>query len=221
MGAIRNFVQKADDSDKVLQEANAHLDTMSALAKARVDYAIERINNSLLGAGQGTDRTLPVSEIQAHISQTHAYSSANADKISKTVSSALQDFIQPDQDREKGVLDGVSKLASAGITALFGSSSATEDTYEDYHIALDGLSLIRLDIFGWKRVVESESLKKRVEQISAFVIYKSTVATSQAKFDTFLDKYQSVIKHDHPDWDIGKMIEEGKNLFKEFGGSVD
>ena len=60
MGAIRSLIAGADESDKLATEQNAHLDTLAALADAKAELFREEINQKLLDAGTGTDKTIPI-----------------------------------------------------------------------------------------------------------------------------------------------------------------
>ena len=74
MGAIRSFITAADQSDKLAQEQNAHLDTLSALADAKADLFREKITQSLLNAGQGSDKTIPITAYKiSPVKRMHTY----------------------------------------------------------------------------------------------------------------------------------------------------
>ncbi len=217
MGAIRSFIQGADDSDNLVKEANAHLDTLSALADAKAELFKEKITQKLLNAGTGSDKTIPITEVQDFISETHAYTSSSADKISDTVSNAVKGFVQGGKDN---VTNGVCALVTTAITALFGSTESSDMTIEKYYVALEGIALIRLDIMGWKRAITASSLTTKVEQVSAFVMSKSTIDIKKTDFDTFLDLYQFVILADNPNAKTLDIIGEAKELFNAFSASV-
>lgn len=217
MGAIRSFITAADQSDKLAQEQNAHLDTLSALADAKADLFREKITQNLLNAGQGSDKTIPITAVQDFTSETHAYISSNADKISDAVTGAVKGFVQGGKDN---ITNGVCSLVTTAITALFGSSESSDMTFEKYYVAVEGIALIRLDIMGWKRAITASSLTTKVEQVSAFVMSKSTIDIKKTDFDTFLDLYQGVVLADNPQAKTLDVIKEAKDLFNAFAASV-
>ena len=93
-------------------------------------------------------------------------------------------------------------------------------TFEKYYVALEGISLIRLDIMGWKRAITASSLTTKVEQVSAFVMSKSTIDIKKTDFNTFLDLYQNVIRADDPSAKTLDIINEAKELFNAFAATV-
>lgn len=213
MGAIRSFIQGNDQADKLLQETNAHLDALAALADTKAELFREKINQKLLDAGTGTDKTIPVTEVQDFISETHAYTSKNADAIAGLVTNAVHGFVQGGKEN---VTNGVCSLVTGAIGALFGNTESNDMTFEKYYVSLEGISLIRLDIMGWKRSVKASSLTATVEQVSAFVMSKSTIDIKKTDFNTFLDLYQVVIREDDPKAQTLDIIKEAKALFNAF-----
>ncbi|MCA6516903.1 MAG: hypothetical protein IM577_15070 [Chitinophagaceae bacterium] len=137
MGAIRNFITSADNADAITKEQNAHLDTLSALANAKAELFKEKIKQNLLDAGTGTNKTIPITQVQDFISETHAYASSNADKISDTVSKALNGFVEEGRDN---VTNGLCLLITTAITGLFGSSESSELNIEKYYVAVEGVA---------------------------------------------------------------------------------
>jgi hypothetical protein len=216
MGAIKNLITGADASDALIAEENAHLDTLSALANAKAELFREKINQKLINAGTGTDRTIPITEIQDFISETHAYTSSNADKISDTVSSVIKGFVQGGKEN---VTNGVCSLVTTAITALFGSTESSDMSFEKYYIAVEGIALVRLDIMGWKRAITASSLTTKVEQVSAFVMSKSTVDIKKTDFNTFLDQYQVIVLAGNSNAKPLEIIKEAKELFDSFSTS--
>ncbi|MCW8336608.1 hypothetical protein [Vibrio paucivorans] len=211
MGKIRELITGADESDKIVQEQNAHLDTLAELADVKAELFTETIAQKLINAGQGTDKTIPITQVQDSITETHAYLSSNADKISGAVTDAVQGFVQGGKEN---ITNGVCKLITTAITALFGESEADDTKFEKYYITLEGVSLIRLDIMGWKRAVKGTSLTTKVEQVSAFVLTKSTVDIAKTDKNTFLDLYQSAILAENPDATMADVIKEANDLYK-------
>ena len=217
MGAIRSLITGADESDKLAQEENAHLDTLAALADAKAELFREKIDQKLLNAGTGTDKTIPITEVQDFISETHAYLSSNADKISGAVTNAVQGFVQ---GGKQNVTNGVCSLVTTAITSLFGSTESSDMSFEKYYVAVEGISLIRLDIMAWKRAITASSLTTKVEQVSAFVMSKSTIDIKKTDFNTFLDLYQNIVLADDPTAKTLDIIKEAKELFNAFSASV-
>ena len=129
----------------------------------------------------------------------------------------MKGFVQGGKDN---VTNGVCELVTTAITALFGSSESSDMTIEKYYVAVEGIALIRLDIMGWKRAITASSLTTKVEQVSAFVMSKSTIDIRKTEFNTFLDLYQAVIFADNPNAKTIDIIKEAKELFNAFAQYV-
>lgn len=166
-----------------------------------------------MNAGTGDDKTIPITEIQDFTKETHSYLSSNADKIASTVNSVIGDFVKGGKDN---ITNGVSSLITEAVTVLFGETESSDITISKYYIAMEGVALIRLDLMGWKRSVEATSLRKKVEQVSAFTLSKSTVDVTKLDFDTFLDQYQDIVKADNPKISTTEIVTSAKDLFKLF-----
>jgi hypothetical protein len=124
-------------------ECSAHLDSLMALGQAKSQYYAEKINTSLLGAGQGTDKTFPISSIQSFIYQTKAYTSDNAKNISSVINDSIKGFVSGD------TTSAVTTMVSGFVDILFGSAEGSESEILRYCAILEGVSMIRLDFAGW------------------------------------------------------------------------
>lgn len=120
MTALTKALIGQDLSAELKDECGAHLDTLMALGLSKTQYYAEKINTDLLGAGQGTNRTFPISSIQSFIYQTKAYTSDNANNITDMVNSSISDFVSGDNK------SAVSTLVSGFVNILFGSSEGSE-----------------------------------------------------------------------------------------------
>ncbi|WP_294226483.1 hypothetical protein [uncultured Chryseobacterium sp.] len=197
----------------MIKEQNAHLDSLSEMANIKVNLFKEIITDQLINAGTGTDKTVPITQIQDFISETHAYTSQNADKIAGAVENAINGIINGGKEN---INNAISGLVTAAITGLFGSQESSDMTFDKYYVAVEGISIIRLDLMGWKRAITASSLSERVEQVSAFVMAKSTVDIMKTDFNTFLDLYQNLVLSENPDAKTKDIITDAKQIFDMF-----
>lgn len=73
---------------------------------------------------------------------------------------------------------------------MLGDKEGSESTTEKYYVAMDGVSIVRIDSMGRQRSITVKSLIENVEKVTAFTMAKSTVNTAETDFNTFLDLYQ-------------------------------
>ncbi len=73
---------------------------------------------------------------------------------------------------------------------------------------------------GWKRAITASSLTTKVEQVSAFVMSKSTIDIKKTDFNTFLDAYQKVIRAGDPNAKLTDIMRQAKELYMDFSQSV-
>ncbi|WP_242103533.1 hypothetical protein [Lysobacter sp. M2-1] len=213
MAVIRDLFKGADEAKNLNEEAKELLDNLEALATVKAEYFQQLIENRLRGAGVGQDQTVAISKIQSYKNVTKAYVSSDADKISSVVSGAIKGFVKGGSEN---IQNGVTSLLTEMVTALFGESEGSESLKNEYYLVNEGVALIRLDFMAWSRAVKSTSLTTKVEQVSAFCLYKATVDIEKLDFDTFLDRYQDIITAGHPDMPMDQVIEKCKADFKLF-----
>jgi hypothetical protein len=213
MGFIRSVVKELDQSDNLAKEAAAHLEALEDLANTKADLYESTLKANLVNAGIGSDHTIPISHIQDFTRDTRAYVASNADNISTVVNESLTGFVNGGKDQ---IVGGIEKLLTVAVTALFGGSSGSEATTSKYYVANEGVALVRIDFMGWKRNVQTVSLTTKIEQVSAFVLCKSTVDIEKAKFDTFLDVYQYIVMAGQENPSAKQIIKEAKELYDDF-----
>ncbi len=140
--------------------------------------------------------------------QTHAYASSSADSIASTITDAIDGFINGGQEN---VMKGVCSLMTKTIQMLFASKEGGEDETRFVSVFAEGRSLVRLDLKAWKRFTNVKSLSQSAEQISAFVMCKSTIDALSLDYNTFINLYQKSLY----DKSTGLSADEVKTQLKE------
>lgn len=210
MSAITKALIGEDSSKELQDECSAHLDTLMALGQAKSQYYAEKINTSLLGAGQGTDKTFPITTIQSFIYQTKAYTADNAKNISEVVNGSIKNFVSGDNTT------AVTTMISGFVDILFGSSEGSESEIIRYCAILEGATMTRLDFAGWSRSVTSKSLKNKCDKVSAFVLYRSIVDMKKVSLNDFISVYQLTVKAENPDLDTAGIVRKCQELYYVF-----
>lgn len=188
MGAIRNAIKSFDGTAEAKQEMETQLDNMTALANAKADYFDLALRQELANAGSGSSKDIPVSFIIGSTRQTHAYATSSMDAIATTITEAIGDFIRGGNEN---VLKGVGSLMTKGIQTLFASKEGGENENHFLSVFAEGRALVRLDLKAWKRYTNIKSISNSAEQISAFVMVKSTIDASALDYNTFIQLYQN------------------------------
>ena len=189
---------------------------MTALATAKADYFELVLKEDLANAGQGSSKDIPVSFIIDYTRQTHAYASSSADAIATTITEGISDFIKGGNDN---VMKGVGSLMTKAVQLLFASKEGNEDVSHFKSVFAEGRALVRLDLKAWKRFTNVKSLSESAEQISAFVMCKSTINAETLDYNTFIQLYQNNLYEKAtgftPD-EISKQLDEIDEIYKKF-----
>jgi hypothetical protein len=210
MAKITQKLIASDVSGERKAECLAHLDTLMALAQSKSQYYAEKINTGLLGAGQGTNKTFPISTIQSFIYQTKAYTSKDASNISTVINESIKGFVSGD------ITSAVTTIVSGFVNTLFGSSEASECEKIEYCAILEGVSMIRLDFAGWSRSVTSSALQTNCERVSAFVLYRSIVDMNKISINDFTSVYQYTVKAENPNFKTAEIVNTCHELYYLF-----
>jgi hypothetical protein len=216
MGAIKNAIKSFDGTDEAKKELEVQLDNMTALAKAKADYFELILKDDLFNAGQGSSKDIPVSYIIDYARQTHAYASSSADSIATTITDSISDFIKGGNEN---VMKGVGSLMTKAVQLLFASKEGGEDESHFKSVFAEGRALVRLDLKAWKRFTNVKSLSQSAEQISAFVMCKSTIDAEKLDYNTFIQLYQDNLYEKASGFSaeqISKQLDEIDEIYKKF-----
>lgn len=217
MGAIKNAIKSFDGAEEAKKELEVQLDNMTALANAKADYFELILQRDLVNAGQGSDgKNIPVNYIIQFAKQTHAYSSSSAESIAGTVTDAINGFIK---GGNKNVMKGVGSLMTKAVQSLFASKEGGEKQSVFKSVFAEGRALVRLDLMAWKRFTNVESISKSAEQISAFVMCKSTINAENLDYNTFIQLYQGNLYEEASGFsaeEVSKQLDEIEKIYKKF-----
>lgn len=210
MSTITTALINEDASKEIRDEASSHVDTLFALATTKAEYYAVTIKEELLGAGQGTDKTFPISSIQSFIYETRAYTENNADNISSIVNDSIAGFVDGEY------VGAVQTIVTGFVTSLLGGSSGAQQEKKSYFAVLEGVSMVRYDFAGWSKQITSVAMTERLDSLSAYVLYKSIVDMSKVTLSGFTSVYQHTVKAENPELDLEGIIEKCKQLFYLF-----
>jgi|UniRef100_UPI00404A8A57 hypothetical protein len=216
MGFIKDAIKAFDGTPEAKQELEVQLDNMTALANAKADYFKLKLTDDLFNAGAGNSKDIPIKFIIDFARQTHSYASSSADAIASTITDAISDFITGGKEN---VMKGVGSLMTKAVQLLFASKEGGEDETHFTSVFAEGRALVRLDLMAWKRYTNVKSLSESAEQISAFVICKSTINAEVLDYNTFIQLYQKNLYEKASGYtaeEISQQLDEIDDIYKKF-----
>lgn len=188
MSIVRDIVKQFDGSEELAQTQRAVVEALGNLGEAKADLYDKAIRESLRTAGTEANPTVPITNILTSKKEVHAYTSTSASHLSETVQTSLKAFMQGSAD---GVISGIGSLMTGALTVFLGEASSATGTIDEYYVATEGLSVLRLDLKAWYLNVSAKSVYEKMERVCAFVAVKSTVDLAKLDFNTFLYLYQN------------------------------
>ena len=208
-------ITQIDRSNELSQEQKELVDALADLGAIKGDLFESEIKESLMSAGQtDANMTLPVTTVIRSIKEVRAYSSSEAGNVAEEVGNGVKKLLSGDMN---GVLDSVGNLATASIQALFGTASASTGEIHEYYIALEGLSIVRIDLKSWYKMVAAESVKKKMERVTVTVGMKSVVDLSKLDFSTFFNLYQSQLGASGISKEqMKQLLQDAKEIYQDF-----
>lgn len=214
MSLIGDVIDEFDGSDELAQLQRETVEALAALGQSKGEAFDLEIKESLLSAGNGTNLTVPVSSVLRSLIDLRAYSSTEVGKIGEVVKDALSRFIS---GAEEDIIEGIGSLISDTLAVFLGEASASTGTIEEYYVATEGLSIIRVDMKAWYLNVSAESIRSKMERATSIVAIKSVVDLAKVDFSTFLNLYQQMLGESKlsPE-QISKALDEARRIYKEF-----
>jgi hypothetical protein len=211
MAVLKQAIATFDPATEKKKEIETALDLLFELAKSKCENFEKTILQLLRTAGTEENPTIPISQMINSYHDIRSYVTEDSANIINVITAETKNFITGGTDN---VINGISTLLCTGINALLGAGTGVQAERKDYFIAVDGLSIIRVDIMSWMRRVDITGIKKRIDSALAFTIVKSSVDVNKITFNTFLQAYKyqlenSKISND----DLLREISEAKKVF--------
>lgn len=218
MGAIADAIKSFDKSDEEQAKIREQLELFFELGDNRAQVAEAEIKKRLEESREGRGLYVPIDTVKEWDHEIHVLEKDGLNNgITDTVSKSIKGFIKGGSDN---IVDGVVNLVSEGLNAFLGSGAGSEDQYSKYFIVNEGeLSLVRFDVWGWKRKAVGSGIEEKYESVSAFVGFKSIIDFEKLRFPTFINLYQEQLRNSGlPDNDMKAAIEQAKQIFETMTG---
>lgn len=218
MTFVRDVIKSFDNSDESGQLQKETVQALAALGDSKAEVFKMQIQQSLLSAGDGTNKTIPISSIVRQFSDVRAYSSSEAGNLGQVVKKTLNTFLNASKE---SIVDGIGSLISETLSVFLGTASASTGTVEEYYVAVEGLSVVRVDMRAWYLNVNAKSIQSKMERVVAVVGVKSVVDLAKIDFSTFLNLYQQqLIQSGNTPEERKAALEEVKRIYKDFKETV-
>lgn len=191
MSILKDAINALDPAPDKKKEITLLLSLLSEACEQKVKEFSTNIEEELRTAGNGENRTVPVTEILARHKEYRAYIKSDAGKIATEVSGAIKKFVSGGAD---DIIDGIASLVTTGIEAIIGAGSGSQQEMSTYYIVVQDYGIARYDIRVWARQIEAAGITSQIETALATVAFKSSVDITKLSFNTFLIAYGSQLE---------------------------
>jgi hypothetical protein len=216
MSTVRDVVNSFDNSQELGQAQREAVEALAALGDSKAEVFKMEIQESLLSAGNGTNMTVPVSSISKSLKDVRAYSSSESGNLGVAVKNTLNMFLK---GSTQSIVDGIGNLISETLSTFLGTASANTGTIDEYYVATEGLSVVRVDMKAWYLNVTASSIQTKMQRIIAVVGVKSIVNLAKIDFSTFLNLYQQqLFESGMSSQNMKAALQEAKEIYKDFQG---
>lgn len=218
MAPLKKAIEMLDPTPDKKKELTLTLSLLSELSQQKVAQFTEAVETDLRTAGSIENRTVPVTEILANHSEYRAYVKSDVSKIGTEVSNAMKKFLTGSAGP---ILDGIAGLVTAGLEAIIGAGSGTQQEMKSYYIVVQKFGMVRFDVRAWARQIEATGITTQIETCMAIVAYKSSVDVTKLSFNSFLVLYQDQLGQiGIPESEWEKYLTEAEAMFKKLGGNT-
>jgi hypothetical protein len=186
MAFLKSAINALDPQPDKKKEITLLLSLLSELCEQKVTEFATKIETELRTAGDGENRTVPVTEIVARHKEYRAYVKQDAGKIATEVAGAVKKFVSGGTSE---IIDGVASLVTTGLEAIIGAGSGTQQEMSSYYIIVQDYGIVRYDVRAWSRQIEAQGITTQIETALAIVAFKSSVDVTKLSYNTFLIAY--------------------------------
>ena len=169
MSVLKTAIKTLDPQPEKTKDLTLLLSLLSELCEQRVDKFAKAVEDDMRTAGNGENRTIPVTEILARHKEYRAYIKSDAGKIATEVSAAIKKFIS---GQATEIISGVADLVTTGLEAIIGAGEATQQEMSSYYIVVQDYGIARYDVCAWARKIEARGVTAQIESALALVAFK-------------------------------------------------
>jgi len=214
MGAIKNVINSIDNSNEIGQAQKELLESLNQTAIAKAESFKYQIEESLRTSGTSSNARVPISSIVKDSYVIRSFISSEITNISSETNNILTKF---SEGTAQSIIQGVGSVIGTALGRFLGESTAETLMFEDYYVYTDQYSVLRIDLKAWYQNIKIQSLRDKVEKVTAIVYTKSVVDLTKIDFSTLLYFYQNQLRKSSMDSEeISDALELAKKIYKEF-----
>jgi hypothetical protein len=187
MSILRDAINTLDPTPDKKKELTLSLELISELASSRVRTFTEDVATSYRTAGNGENRTAPITLVIASHSEYRAYVKHDAGKIATDVADAVKKFVAGGSDN---IISGIAQLVTTGLSAILGSGEAMQQEMRSYYITVQSRALVRYDVLAWRRMIEATAITSQIESALALYASKASIDAEKLDLNAFLIAYE-------------------------------
>jgi hypothetical protein len=218
MAVLKNAINALDPQPDKKKDLTLLLSLLSELCEQRVEKFVKMVEDDLRTAGNGENKTIPVTEILARHKEYRAYVKADAGKIATEVSAAIKKFVS---GTATDIIDGVAGLVTTGIEAIIGAGEATQQEMSSYYIVVQDFGIARYDVCVWSRKIEAQGITSQIENALAIVAFKSSADVRKITLNTFLIAYAGQLaKMNFPPDKQLEYLEYAEKIYAKLRGEL-
>jgi len=217
MAFLKDAIEALDPAPNKKSELTLSLNLISEMAENKVKDFDNYISEEIRTAGNGENRTIPVTEILSRHSEYRAYVKDDGAKVASEVSAAIKKFVG---GGATNIIDGMSDLVTTGINAILGGGQAAQQEMVSYYIVVRSYGMARYDICAWSRSIEAEGITSKIEKAMAIYATKSSVDVTKISFNTFLLTYAQQLENmGIPEKNAEEYIDAAEKLYYRLKGA--
>jgi hypothetical protein len=216
MGRIEDVAERFDGTGwlEVLQRHS--IEWLAQLAEAQARLLELEIRTKFADEGEA-DYTSPVASILAIVRETRAYQPPDEAKIGAQVDTAVKGLLPHAAPSVADAIAGsASKILHTFLTAVEADSGMFNN---NTFVMSDGDSLVRVDLAAWSKMIGDDSIRAKMERLTAFVAVKASIDLSRLDFNAFRFAYELQLRHGGMDEaHIAEAVEEARKIHERGAG---
>lgn len=173
---------------QLTEEEKETLNLLYELSEEKARTYTNQIMNDLRTAGMEEKRTVPIMQVLGSYQEIFVIPKDSSDEdVTTEIRSGLRGLVPGGKDK---IIDGIAGFISTGLRTMLGAENGEECFEKSYYLAIEGSTVIRLDLIYWSRHVNATNIVEHAEKSLVCVVVKSSVDMERVSFDAFLPAYQ-------------------------------
>lgn len=191
MEKLEEMINNADVSNETDNEIREQLKILLSLSKTKMQIFRQEIETDLRIGRTSDQRIVPITSLSGICEEYYAYTNQSEDALLDDVKKSVAGMLS---ECDADIVNGVSSLITKELTVILGVGSGEEMMQKQSYVLVERQNIIRYDIAMWTRNISVKTLQKQVDNVVAFVAYKSVVDVPKYDFSSFMLNYSTVLQ---------------------------